>query len=118
MTTTAPILALVGRPNVGKSTLFNRILRKKVAIIEDQEGVTRDRNYAFAKYEDQEFILVDTGGIEAKATSEVFKQMREQSIQVMQEADAILLVTDVQSGWTAGDQEIYHSILPLKKNFF
>jgi GTP-binding protein len=88
-----PTVAIVGRPNVGKSTLFNRILRKKVAVVEDVPGVTRDRNYAIADYEDRRFTLIDTGGFEA-ASNGVWSD--EGADYKNTEADVIIFVADVK----------------------
>ncbi|MGA2959615.1 MAG: GTPase, partial [Thermodesulfobacteriota bacterium] len=81
-----PIIAIVGRPNVGKSTLFNRLAGKRKAIVEDEPGVTRDRNYAEASYEDHPFILIDTGGFEPLAKDRIQQQIREQVEVAIQEA--------------------------------
>ncbi len=73
-----PTIAIVGRPNVGKSTLFNRLARKRKAIVDDEPGVTRDRNYAEASWDDRPFILIDTGGFEPTAKENIQQQVREQ----------------------------------------
>jgi len=101
-----PTVAIVGRPNVGKSTLFNRILRKKVAVVEDVPGVTRDRNYAIADYEGRRFTLIDTGGFEAASEDSVLVQMREQTSLAIQEADVIIFVADVKEGLNASDMAV------------
>lgn len=101
-----PILAIVGRPNVGKSTLFNRIAGKRLAIVEDVPGVTRDRNYADVDWEGRPFTLVDTGGFLPEPDNELLGRVRDQALLAVQEAEVILLVVDGMSGLTNGDQEI------------
>jgi len=101
-----PTVAIVGRPNVGKSTLFNRILGKKVAVVEDFPGVTRDRNYALAEYEDRRFNLVDTGGFEPAATDRLLAQMREQTTLAIEEADVIVFIMDAREGLNASDEQV------------
>ncbi len=101
-----PTVAIVGRPNVGKSTLFNRILGKKLAVVEDQPGVTRDRNYAVAEYEGRRFNLIDTGGFEPAAHEGLLAQMREQTAIAIKEADAIVFMMDVKDGLNASDQHV------------
>ena len=101
-----PIVAIVGRPNVGKSTLFNRIARGKKAIVADEPGVTRDRNYADVDWEGKIFTLIDTGGFEPVSKDRIFIQMREQCQLAMDEADVILFVMDGKEGLTPSDREI------------
>jgi len=101
-----PTVAIVGRPNVGKSTLFNRILGKKVAVVEDIPGVTRDRNYAVASYDDRRFNLIDTGGFEPAASEGLLAQMREQTTLAVEEADVVIFVMDARDGITASDQKV------------
>ena len=98
-----PTVAIVGRPNVGKSTLFNRILHKKLAVIEDVPGVTRDRNYASAEYDGRRFNLIDTGGFEPAADEGILVQMREQTTLAIEEADVIVFVMDVKDGLSNAD---------------
>jgi len=101
-----PVVALVGRPNVGKSTLFNRIIRKREAIVDDQPGVTRDRKYQPAEWSGFAFDLIDTGGYVA-GSRDIFEQaIREQVHYAIEEADVIVFVTDVTTGITAMDEEI------------
>jgi GTP-binding protein len=100
------IVAIVGRPNVGKSTLFNRILGQRKAIVEDFPGVTRDRNYAEVTRFDTPFILIDTGGFEPQSDDRMLVQMREQSRLAVEEADVILFVLDGREGLTPADHEV------------
>ena len=106
-----PLIALVGRPNVGKSMLFNKLMGKRISIVEDTPGVTRDRLYADTDWNGRSFTLVDTGGIEPRADSELLQFMREQAQIAMDTADVIVLVTDLRTGVTAADQEIADMLL-------
>jgi GTP-binding protein len=101
-----PIVAIVGRPNVGKSTLFNRIIGRNLAIIEDMPGVTRDRNYAEAAWEGRDFLLVDTGGFEPASSDPMYLKMREQTTLAIEEADIIVLLMDGQQGLLPADVEV------------
>lgn len=101
-----PVVAIVGRPNVGKSTLFNRIFGRRKAIVEDIPGVTRDRNYAEVTRFETPFTLIDTGGFEPASDERLLVQMREQSQLAVEEADVILFVVDVQQGLTPSDLEV------------
>ena len=101
-----PIVAIVGRPNVGKSTLFNRIARKRLAIVENIPGVTRDRNYADAEWEGRGFTVVDTGGFMPETEDQLMRRVREQARLAIDEAQAVVLVVDGMTGLTAADQEI------------
>jgi len=101
-----PILAIVGRPNVGKSALFNRIARGRKAIVFDEPGVTRDRNYSDVEWDESRFTLIDTGGFEPVSKDRIFIQMREQCQLAIEEADAILFVMDGKEGLTPSDKEI------------
>ena len=98
-----PIVAVVGRPNVGKSTLFNKLCGQRLAIVEDTPGITRDRIFANCEWNGHEFLLVDTGGIEPKATEGILAHMREQAQIAIDTADCIIMVTDVRNGLTAAD---------------
>jgi len=100
------LVAIVGRPNVGKSTLFNRLVGKRLSIVEDTPGVTRDRLYAKTDWNGREFDLVDTGGIEPTADSEMLVFMREQAMLAVEMADVIVLVTDFTTGVTAADTDV------------
>ncbi len=113
-----PILAIVGRPNVGKSTLFNRIAGGKKAIVWDEPGVTRDRNYAEVEREEGSFTLIDTGGFEPVSKDRIFVQMREQCQLAMDEADAVLFMMDGKEGLTPSDREIADILRKLNKPVF
>ena len=101
-----PVIAIVGRPNVGKSTLFNRITKSRDAIVADFAGLTRDRHYGDAKLGPREFIVIDTGGFEPDASAGVVQRMAQQTKQAVAEADAVVFVTDVRAGLSAQDHEI------------
>lgn len=101
-----PIIAVVGRPNVGKSTLFNKLVGQRVAIVEDTPGVTRDRIYADCEWRGKSFTIVDTGGIEPASDDIILSQMRRQAELAIRSADVTILVVDVKSGMTATDQEV------------
>jgi len=101
-----PVLALVGRPNVGKSTLFNRLTRRRDAIVADVPGVTRDRHYGEGRVGERSFIAIDTGGLEPRTKSGIFAEMGRQAEQAMAEADAVLFLTDGRGGLHADDREI------------
>ena len=101
------LFAIVGRPNVGKSTFFNRLARRRIAITSKIAGTTRDRNIATTAYKRFRFLLMDTGGFEPEATEAIPSKMREQSQLAVEEADAILFMTDFQAGLTEQDKEIY-----------
>lgn len=113
-----PIIAIVGRPNVGKSTLFNRIAGGKKAIVWDEPGVTRDRNYADLEWEESTFTLIDTGGFEPVSKDRLFIQMREQCQVAMEEADVILFTMDGKEGLTPSDKEIANILRKLNKPVF
>ena len=105
-----PIVAVVGRPNVGKSTLFNKLCGQRLAIVEDTPGITRDRIFANCEWSGHEFLLVDTGGIEPKATEGILAHMREQAQIAIDTADCIIMVTDVRNGLTAADEDVAHML--------
>lgn len=100
-----PVVALVGRPNVGKSTLFNRLTRTRDALVADFPGLTRDRKYGQANYEGMQFIVVDTGGISGDEQG-IDAEMAQQSLLAVEEADLVLFLLDARTGITAADQAI------------
>ena len=108
-----PTVAIVGRPNVGKSTFFNYIVGKRISIVQDEPGVTRDRVYADATWKGRTFTLIDTGGIEPESEDIIVSQMREQANIAINIADVIIFLTDIKQGVTAADKEIS---LMLKKS--
>ena len=101
-----PVFAIVGRPNVGKSTLFNKLIGERRSIVEDVPGVTRDRIYGQGEWLNRKFVLIDTGGIEPKSEDVILKQMRLQSELAIAAADVIFFMVDVRSGLLADDREI------------
>ncbi|MBA3588281.1 ribosome biogenesis GTPase Der [Methylibium sp.] len=101
-----PVLALVGRPNVGKSTLFNRMTKSRDAIVADFAGLTRDRHYGDGRLGEHEYIVVDTGGFEPTAESGIYKEMAKQTRQAVAEADAVVFVVDVRAGVSGQDHDI------------
>ena len=108
-----PIVAIIGKPNVGKSTFFNYIVGKRISIVEDTPGVTRDRIYAETNWRGKNFTVIDTGGIEPESDDIIVSQMRRQAEIAIEIADVIIFLTDVQQGVTAADKEIS---LMLKKS--
>lgn len=110
-----PIVAIVGRPNVGKSTFFNKIIGRRVSIVEDTPGVTRDRIYAEAEWNGVHFALIDTGGIEPASQDVILAQMREQAQVAMDMADVILFITDGKEGLTTADREVAMMLLRTGK---
>ena len=108
-----PIVAIIGQPNVGKSTFFNYLAGTRISIVEDTPGVTRDRIYAETNWRGRDFTLIDTGGIEPDSDDIILSQMREQANLAIEMADVIIFLTDVRQGVTAADQEI---ALMLKKS--
>jgi len=106
-----PIVAIVGRPNVGKSALFNKLIGKRVSIVEDTPGVTRDRIYGETDWNGRRFTLIDTGGIEPRTDSEILTFMREQAEIAISHADVIVFLTDIRTGLTASDQEVASMLL-------
>ncbi len=116
-----PIVALVGRPNVGKSALFNRLIGERMAIVEDVPGTTRDRIYGEVEWLDSWFTLVDTGGLQSEeelersTTAEISRSTQQQAVLALEEADVIILVTDGQYGMSAGDEEVADLLRRTKK---
>lgn len=110
-----PIVAIVGRPNVGKSTLFNRLTRTRLAIIEDYPGVTRDRLYQDAEWNNRTFTLIDTGGIEVNSEDTILSKVRKQAQVAMEEADVIVFLCDSKAGVTIEDMEIAQMLRRTKK---
>ena len=108
-----PVVAIVGRPNVGKSTLFNKLIGERRSIVEDVPGVTRDRIYADAEWNNHSFLLVDTGGIEPKSDDTILKQMRTQAEIAVASADVIIFMCDIRAGLLADDRDI---AIMLKKS--
>ena len=101
-----PVIALVGRPNVGKSTLFNRLTKSRDAIVADYSGLTRDRHYADARLGQREFIVIDTGGFEPDSASGIVREMARQTRQAVAEADVVIFVVDLRAGLSAQDHDI------------
>ncbi|MDE5917104.1 MAG: ribosome biogenesis GTPase Der, partial [Oscillospiraceae bacterium] len=110
-----PVVAVVGRPNVGKSTLFNKLVGQRLSIVEDTPGVTRDRIYSKCEWRSREFMVVDTGGIEPDSDDVILSQMRRQAEVAIERADVIVLVTDIKCGVTASDQEVSSMLLKSGK---
>lgn len=116
--TSNPVVAIIGRPNVGKSTLFNRIAGKQKAIVIDEPGATRDRNYIDCVWQDKAFTLIDTGGFEPASEDEIYIQMREQTYLAIEEADSIIFLMDGKEGLTASDMEISRLLRGKDKNVY
>lgn len=110
-----PLVAIVGRPNVGKSMLFNRLAGRRLSIVEDTPGVTRDRLYAECEWSGRKFDIVDTGGIEPSTSSEILLFMREQANIAISAADVIVLVTEIGTGVTAADKDVADMLLRSRK---
>ena len=110
-----PVLALVGRPNVGKSTLFNRLTKSRDAIVADFAGLTRDRHYGQGRLGKREFIVIDTGGFEPDASEGIYREMAKQTRQAVAEADVVLFVVDARAGLSAQDHEIAGYLRKLGK---
>ncbi|MBX7245969.1 MAG: ribosome biogenesis GTPase Der [Candidatus Sumerlaeaceae bacterium] len=110
-----PIVAIVGRPNVGKSTLFNRIVGKRKAVVHDMPGMTRDRNYHAAGWRDREFLLVDTGGYELQTGDQIYKLMREQTMMAIEEADVIIFLLDTSESNNPTDDQVMTLLRKTRK---
>ena len=106
-----PIVAIVGRPNVGKSLLFNKLIGQRLSIVEDTPGVTRDRIYGETDWNGRRFTLVDTGGIEPNTDSQILNFMREQAQIAIDNATVIIFLCDIKTGLTASDQEVANMLL-------
>lgn len=111
-----PIVAIVGRPNVGKSTLFNKLAGKRISIVEDTPGVTRDRIYAEADWLKYNFTIIDTGGIEPESSDVIVSQMRRQAQIAIEMADVIIFIVDGKEGITPADEEVAHMLRKSKKS--
>lgn len=110
-----PIVAVVGRPNVGKSTLFNKLIGQRLSIVEDTPGVTRDRIYSRCEWRGKDFMVVDTGGIEPESTDVILSQMRRQSELAIEKADVIVFVTDIRCGVTPDDYTVAEMLMKSGK---
>lgn len=110
-----PVIALVGRPNVGKSTLYNRLTKTRDAIVADFPGLTRDRHYGNARLGPREFIVIDTGGFEPDASSGIYKEMAKQTRQAVAESDVVIFVLDARAGLSAQDHDIANYLRKLDK---
>ena len=110
-----PIVAVVGRPNVGKSTLFNRLAGERISIVQDTPGVTRDRIYADAEWLNRKFTLIDTGGMEIGSEEIIQRQILQQAEIAIETADVILFVTDVKTGVTDDDRQVANLLRRTKK---
>ncbi len=106
-----PIVAVVGRPNVGKSTLFNKLIGQRLAIVEDTPGVTRDRIFGDCEWQGHQFLLVDTGGMELDVDDGIMSHIKEQAQMAIDSADCIVMVTDIHAGVTAQDQDIANMLM-------
>ncbi|MBA2654916.1 MAG: ribosome biogenesis GTPase Der [Gammaproteobacteria bacterium] len=113
-----PVIAIIGRPNVGKSTLFNCLTKSRDALVADLPGVTRDRKYGEGECESKRYIVIDTGGIESDVDSEMYQLMTQQTSQAISEADAILFVVDAKKGLTPNDQKIAETLRHTAKPIF
>lgn len=108
-------VAIVGRPNVGKSTLFNKLVGKRLSIVDDTPGITRDRIYSKCEWLGREFMLIDTGGIEPKTNDLILEKMRDQASLAIEKADVIIFLTDIRTGVTANDHEVATMLLKSGK---
>ena len=115
MTASLPVVAIVGRPNVGKSTLFNRLIGERLAIVEDIPGTTRDRVYATGDWRGRDFTVVDTGGLELEPGTDIEARVQDQAAIAMAEADVILFVTDAEAGIAPVDHEVADRLRRAKR---
>ena len=115
MRSTLPVVVIVGRPNVGKSTLFNRLVRKRVAVVEDTPGITRDRLYAETEWNGRKFQVVDTGGIVFQEEDPLSEQIRVQANVALEEADVVMFVTDTLDGVNPDDLDLANQLRPIDK---
>lgn len=113
-----PVVAIVGRPNVGKSTLFNKLIGKRLSIVDNTPGVTRDRIYGNCEWLGHNMLLVDTGGIEPFSDDVILSQMRRQAELAITSADVIIFVTDIRSGVVAADSEVASMLQKSGKPIF
>jgi len=113
-----PIVAIVGRPNVGKSTLFNRIIGKRLAVVEDIPGLTRDRLYGEAGWGGKTFLVVDTGGFQPASTEDIVREVKKQAVAAIEEADVVLMLMDAESGLTPSDIELSNTLRKYDKKVF
>src|SRR3972149_5048556 len=105
-----PLVAIVGRPNVGKSPLFNRLVGRPLAIVEDIPGTTRDRIYADVSWQEREFTIVDTGGLEVHPSTSWLQQVKQQVEMALAEPDVILFLVDAKGGLTPADDRFFHRV--------
>ncbi len=110
-----PVVAIVGRPNVGKSTIFNRVIGDRLAIVEDKPGVTRDRLYGVGDWSGKSFSIIDTGGIEIDGEDEIMRSVRMQAELAIEEADVIIFMVDAKAGVTHADDEVAHMLFRSRK---
>ncbi len=115
MRSTLPVVVIVGRPNVGKSTVFNRVIRRRIAVVEDTPGITRDRLYAEAEWNGRRFQLVDTGGIVFQEEDPLADQIRVQANVALEEADVVLFLTDTTAGVNPDDMDLANQLRPIEK---
>ena len=113
-----PVVAIIGRANVGKSTLFNRLVRRKKAVIDDLPGLTRDRNYSEVTWQGKDFILIDTGGFEPLSPDNLFSQIREQTQLAIEEADTIIFLADGREGLNPSDSDIVRMLQSTEKQIY
>jgi GTPase len=116
--TRTPVIALVGRPNVGKSTLFNRLTQSRTALVHDRPGLTRDRQYGRGKTSGRSFIVIDTGGFEPVAKTGVVVEMARQARQAVVEADVVIFVVDGREGLTAHDKDICNELRKTARQLY